>query len=62
MHHLYRLHFHKNQCSICAKFVLKTIMLFYFVVKEKDCWNGLGASLDHEVTTGGKHTSKISQN
>lgn len=37
-------------------------MLSYFAVKEKDGWSGLGASLDHGVTAGGKPTSKLSLN
>lgn len=37
-------------------------MLFYFAVKEKDGWSGLGVSLDHGVTIGIHPTSKLSQN
>jgi len=37
-------------------------MLFYFAVKEKDGWNGLGATLDHGVTVGGQPLELFLQN
>lgn len=62
MYHLSSLHLYISQCSICAKSVIKTLMISYFALNEIDGWNGLCVALNHGVTTGDQPASKLSQN
>ncbi len=62
MHHISSSNLHVNDCYIYAKSVISKLMLFYFELMEKYCWNGLGVSLDHVVRAGSQPTTKVSQN